>query len=377
MRALTGARIFTGDRFLEQYAVLIDGDTIAGVASAAEVPADMDREVLHGGLLAPGFVDAQVNGGGGVLFNATPDAACLGKLAVAHGRHGSTALLPTFITDRPERMATAIEAARDAIAAGTPGIAGLHLEGPFLALSRKGAHDAALIRPLTDEDIDLLLETGIETVLLTVAAENATPRQIRRLTDGGVIVSLGHSDASYEVAMDAAEAGARGVTHLFNAMSQLGHRAPGLVGAALDHGGLWVGAIPDGVHVHPTALATAIRAKRGPARLFLVTDAMPPAGDPNDSFDLNGRKVTRRGAVLTLEDGTLAGSVLTMDAAVALAVATLGVPLDEALRMANLYPAEFLRLDRTRGRIAPGYRADLVHLDAALAAQKVWIGGVA
>ncbi len=375
MRALTGARIFTGDRFLEHHAVLIDGGTIAGVAPSAELPADIAREALQGGLLAPGFVDAQVNGGGGVLFNATPDAAALGQLAAAHGRHGSTALLPTFITDRPERMQTAIEAARDALAARTPGIAGLHLEGPFLAVARKGAHDPDLIRPLTDADVDLLLDTGIDSLLLTVAAENATPRLIRRLTDGGVIVSLGHSDASYEVAMDAAEAGARGVTHLFNAMSPLGHRAPGLVGAALDHGGLWVGAIPDGIHVHPTALATAIRAKRGPARLFLVTDAMPPAGDPNDSFDLNGRKVTRRGAVLTLEDGTLAGSVLTMDAAVAFTVANLGVPLDEALRMASLYPAQFLRLDRTRGRIAPGYRADLVHVDAALAAQRVWIAG--
>jgi N-acetylglucosamine-6-phosphate deacetylase len=375
MQALAGARIFTGDRFLEQHAVLLDGDTIAGVAPTAELPADLERVALAGGILAPGFVDAQVNGGGGVLFNATPDAASLAKLAAAHARHGSTALLPTFITDRPERMALAIAAASEAIAAGTPGIVGLHLEGPFLAASRKGAHDPALIRKLTDADVDLLLGTGIETLLLTLAAENATPRLIRRLTDGGAIVSLGHSDASYEVAMEAAEAGARGVTHLFNAMSPLGHRAPGLVGAALDHCGLWVGLIADGIHVHPAALATAIRAKRGPARLFLVTDAMPPAGDPNDSFDLNGRKVTRRGGVLTLADGTLAGSVLTMDAAVAFTVDRIGVPLDEALRMASLYPAQFLRLDGTRGRIAPGYRADLVHLDATLAAQKTWQNG--
>jgi N-acetylglucosamine-6-phosphate deacetylase len=161
MQALAGARIFTGDRFLEQHAVLLDGDTIAGVAPTAELPADLERVALAGGILAPGFVDAQVNGGGGVLFNATPDAASLAKLAAAHARHGSTALLPTFITDRPERMALAIAAASEAIAAGTPGIVGLHLEGPFLAASRKGAHDPALIRKLTDADVDLLLDTGI------------------------------------------------------------------------------------------------------------------------------------------------------------------------------------------------------------------------
>jgi len=374
LTALIGARVFTGDRFLDGHAVLLDGDAIAGVAPLADLPAELPREALAGGVLAPGFIDVQVNGGGGVLFNASPDAASLGRLAVAHARHGSTALLPTFITDRPEHMQKAITAAQAAIAAQSPGIVGLHLEGPFLSLARKGAHDPALIRQITDADVDLILGIGIAPLLLTVAPENASPRLIRRLAEGGVIVSLGHSDASYEVAMAAAEAGARGVTHLFNAMSQFQHRAPGMVGAALDHGGLWGGIIADGHHVHPVALATALRAKRGPARLFLITDAMPLAGDPRDVFELNGRTVTRRAGALTLEDGTLAGSDLTMDAAVAFAVRHLGVPFDEALRMASVYPAEFLRLPR-RGRIVPGYHADLVHLDDTLAAQKVWIAG--
>jgi N-acetylglucosamine-6-phosphate deacetylase len=296
-------------------------------------------------------------------------------MASAHARFGSTALLPTFITDRPERMALAIAAARTAIDEHASGIAGLHLEGPFLSVARKGAHDPSLIRPMTEDDVARILATGIETLLLTVAPETVPPHLIRRLTDGGVIVSLGHSDASYEVAMEAADAGARGITHLFNANSQLQHRAPGMVGAALAHGGLWCGIIADGHHVHPAALSAALRAKRGPGRLFLVTDAMPLAGDPADVFFLNGRKVTRRDGRLTLDDGTLAGSDLTMDAAVAFTVANLGVPLGEALRMASLYPAEFLRLDRRRGRIAAGYRADLVHLDTALAAKSVWIGG--
>jgi N-acetylglucosamine-6-phosphate deacetylase len=373
--ALTGARVFTGDRFLDDHAVLLDGATIAGLAPLAGLPADMPREALDGGVLAPGFIDAQVNGGGGVLFNATPDAAALARMAAAHARHGTTAMLPTFITDRPDRMQMAIAAACEAIAAGTPGIAGLHLEGPFLSVARKGAHDPALIRPIAEADVDLLLATGVAPLLLTVAPENAAPALIRKLADAGVIVSLGHSDCDYDIAMAAAAAGARGITHLFNAMSQLQHRGPGMVGAALDHGALWGGIIADGIHVHPAALATALRAKRGPARLFLITDAMPLAGSAEEVFFLNGRKVTRHHGMLTLEDGTLAGSDLTMDAALAFTVAQLGVPLDEALRMASLYPAQFLRLDDRRGRIAPGYRADLVHLDAALAARRVWIGG--
>ena len=372
--ALLGARLFTGERFLDDHAVLLAGGRIAGVVPIAELPADLPREALSGGVLAPGFVDAQVNGGGGVLFNATPEVPALARMAAAHARHGTTAMLPTFITDTPAHMRRAIEAARAAIAAGTPGIAGLHLEGPFISLARKGAHDSALIRPLTEADVAQLLAIGIAPLVLTVAAEAAPAPLIRRLAEGGVIVSLGHSDASYDAAMTAAEAGARGITHLFNAMSQLEHRGPGMVGAALDHGGLWVGMIADGIHVHPVALRTALRAKRGPARLFLITDAMPLAGSDEDVFELNGRRVTRRNGRLTLEDGTLAGSDLTMDAAVAFAVRNLGVPLEEALRMASLYPAAFLRLS-DRGRIAPGCRADLVHLDDALAVRRVWIGG--
>jgi N-acetylglucosamine-6-phosphate deacetylase len=295
---------------------------------------------------------------------------------LAHARHGSTGLLPTFITDRPDRRVEAVAAIREAIAAKAPGILGIHLEGPFLATARKGAHDPGLIRPLTDGDVDALLDSGIDKVLLTVAAENASPRQIRRLADGGIIVSLGHSAASYEMAAAAADAGARGVTHLYNAMSPLEHRAPGLVGAALDHGGLWAGFIADGHHAHPAALRIALRAKQGPARLFLVSDAMPPAASLGTTFALNGRTVTMRDGKLTLEDGTVAGSVLTMDQAVKYAVDHLHQPLTEALRMASLYPAQFLRLDRDRGRIAPRFVADMVLLGDDLSVRRVWIAGV-
>ena len=373
--ALTGARIFTGERFLDGHSVLVEAGTIAAVMPDDAVPTNIAHTTLGGGILAPGFVDAQVNGGGGFLVSGAVDVPTLAGLCAAHGRHGSTSLLPTLITDRAEAMVQALAAIRAAIAAEVPGVAGIHLEGPFLSAARKGAHDPALIRTLTDGDVDLILGSGIETVLLTVAAENAAPRLIRRLAEGGVIVSLGHTDASYEMAMAAADAGARGITHLFNAMSPLQHRAPGVVGAALDHGGLWAGIIADGHHVHPAALDVALRAKRGPSRLFLVTDAMPPAGDPADVFFLNERRVERRQGMLTLEDGTLAGSDLTMDAALRYSIEHLGLGLPEALRMASLYPAQFLRLDQRIGRIALNYRADLVHLGDDLRTKAIWIAG--
>ncbi len=375
LQALRGARIFTGEHFLDGHVVLVDGDRVLDVRPTADVPSGYARHDLGGGTLAPGFIDAQVNGGGGVLFNETRTAEGVAAIARAHARHGTTGLLPTFITDCGDRRAEAVAAVRAAVATGVPGILGIHLEGPFLAPARKGAHDPGLIRPMTDTDVEALLGTGLRTVLLTVAAEAVSPSQIRRLSEGGVIVSLGHSDVPYETAAAAADAGARGVTHLFNAMSQLGHRAPGLVGATLNHGGLWAGLIADGHHVHPAALRVALRAKQGPARLFLVSDAMPPAGSGGDTFTLSGRTVTRRDGRLTLADGTLAGSDLTIDRAVRFAVEHLHQPLAEALRMASLYPAQFLRLDAARGRIAPGFAADMVLLDNNLMVRAAWIAG--
>ncbi len=373
--ALTGPRLYTGERFLDDHALLIDQDIIAAILPRAALPPDVEVQTQGPGLLVPGFIDAQVNGGGGVLFNATPTPAALARLAHAHARYGTTALLPTFITDDSTGMVAAVEAVRAAIAQAIPGVIGIHLEGPFLAQSRKGAHDPSLIRSLTEADANALLTTGLQTVLLTLAPETVPTALISKLAAGGIIVSLGHTEATYDVAMAAADAGACGVTHLFNAMSPFSHRAPGVVGAALTHGGLWGGIIADGHHVHPAALATALRAKRGPAKLFLVTDAMPTAGHTEGAFHLNGRLVTRQNGVLTLEDGTLAGSDLTMDAALRFAVANLGVGLDEALRMASLYPAQFLGLDRARGRLAPGFRADIVHLSPDLAVEQVWISG--
>ena len=379
MQAISAPRLFDGQTFHDRAAVLVDRGHIAAITPLDRLPPDVPVDRVRG-LLAPGFVDAQVNGGGGVLLNDAPEAAAMATIAAAHRPFGTTAILPTLITDRPGAATAAIAGAVEAVAAGGA-VAGLHLEGPHLAPARKGTHLAGLMRPMSDADLAELVAAAraLPALLLTVAAEQVTPDQVRALVTAGATVSLGHTDCTMDQAAALFAAGATGVTHLFNAMSGLGHRAPGLVGAALDAPQVWAGIIADGVHVDPAALRIALRAKRGPGWLFLVTDAMALVGSDRDSLALNGRTIRRQAAPgtvsrLTLEDGTLAGSDLDMATAVRFAVQVLEVPLDEALRMASLYPATFLRLS-DRGRIAPGCRADMVLLDQDLQVQRVWVGG--
>jgi N-acetylglucosamine-6-phosphate deacetylase len=374
--AIVGADIFDGERRHAGSALLIDDGRILDILSPDALPPDAEVTRLDGGLLAPGFIDAQVNGGGGVMLNDDPAPDTMAAIAGAHRRFGTTALLPTLITDTAAASAAAIAAAAIAVSVH-PGVIGLHLEGPHLAPARKGAHVPDLMRPLTEADVDQFIAAreAIGVLMVTMAVEQAPPALIRRLADAGVIVSLGHSNAGYDDAMRAIQAGARCVTHLFNAMSGLGHRAPGLVGAALDSPTVWCGVISDGHHVHPAALSAAIRAKRVPGRCFLVTDAMSTVGSAGDGFVLNGRLARRREGRLELDDGTLAGSDIDMASSVRFAVERLAVPVDEALRMASLYPAVVLRTDDLRGRIAPGLQADLVWLDRSLRVLGTFIAG--
>lgn len=363
--ALTGARVFDGSAMRDASAVLIRDGKVVDLVPETAIPSDAQRRDLAGGVLAPGFIDLQVNGGGGVMLNDGPSPERMAAIAAAHRPFGTTALLPTLITDRDAVTGAAISAAAEALGR-IPGIIGLHLEGPHLAPARKGAHPAELMRPLDAADADRLIAAreAVGVLLVTVAVEQAAPAIIRRLADGGVIVSLGHSDAAYDAARAAFDAGARSATHLFNAMSQLGSRDPGLVGAVLATSHVWAGIIADGHHVHPETLRAAVAAKRGPGRLYLVTDAMASVGMEGDSFLLHGRTVHRQGGRLTLPGGTLAGADVDMASCLRYAAQTLGLGLEEALRMASLYPAELIG-DASRGRIAPGARADFVHLDAA------------
>ncbi|WP_010140148.1 N-acetylglucosamine-6-phosphate deacetylase [Oceanicola sp. S124] len=361
------ARLFDGQHWHENAALRIEAGRVVEVCPAADPQVDM---------LVPGFVDLQVNGGGGVQFNEAPTPEALAQIVEAHRAGGTTALLATLITDTPGITAAAIAATRAARAAGQEGLAGLHLEGPHLDPRRKGTHAPGLIRPMEQGDLDAILAAAPDCghLLVTLAPEAATAQQIAALVAGGVQVSLGHSDCTAEEASLAFAAGASMVTHLFNAMSQLGHRAPGLVGAALAAPSVHVGLIADGFHVADIAMQVALRGKAGPGRVFLVSDAMAATGSELTQITLNGRTIHRAGGRLTLADGTLAGADITLLDAVRYCHYQLGLALDEALRMAALYPAEAAGL-AGKGHLGRGADADFLLMDKDLRLTSLWVAG--
>ena len=375
--AVSGAQIFDGQVRHDDAALLIEFGMVSAIVPAGDVPAHAEQVQLSGGSIVPGFVDLQVNGGGGVLFNNDPSLAGIRTICAAHAKFGTTALLPTLITDTVAVNIAAIAAGHSAAEQAVPGFIGLHLEGPHLSLARKGTHDPALIRPMDDSDLARLVaaRAALPNLIVTVAPETVTTDQIAALAQAGIVVSLGHSDAGFAAATAAYAAGATMATHLFNAMSQLGNREPGMVGAALHGEPVHVGLIADGIHVHPAAIELALRAKAGPGRIFLVTDAMSQTGTDLTELTLNGRTITRSGGALRLADGTLAGADLDMIDAVAFMHTTIGLPFDEAIRMASLYPAQALGIAETHGHLAPGAVASFVHLDAGHRVLATWIGG--
>lgn len=338
-------RIFDGTRLLDGHAIRFEDGRATAFGPEAQVTGGEVID-LAGDILAPGYTDLQVNGGDGVMFNDDPSVETLRRIAAAHRRLGVAHLLPTLITDTPEITRAAIAAAIEAIRQGVPGIAGLHLEGPHLSVARKGAHDPALIRPMEETDLRELLAAAhaLPVLKVTFAPENVTPEQVTRLAGAGILISLGHTDAPYDTCRRYIDAGARCVTHLFNAMSQLGNREPGLVGAALASGAVSAGLIADAVHVHPQAIRTALAAKTGPGRIFLVSDAMAVAGTDVTEFTLNGRPIHRRDGILTLSDGTLAGADLDLTTAIRVMVHKVGVTPDDALQAAISTPAALIGL---------------------------------
>ncbi|MGF9694338.1 N-acetylglucosamine-6-phosphate deacetylase [Rhizobium sp. 0TCS1.26] len=375
--AVTGGRIFDGTQILDGSALLVQDGKIESIVAEALVPADLERVDARGSLVVPGFVDLQVNGGGGVLFNNRPTLEGIATICSAHARFGTTALMVTLITDTPEVRDTAIAAGAKAHRQGVPGYLGLHLEGPHLSLARKGTHDPALIRPMEATDL-AALQSGYGTfghALTTIAPESVTVEQVRALREGGYVVSLGHTDCGAATAFSYLHAGATMATHLFNAMSQMGNREPGMVGAMLAAGQASCGLIADGFHVDPLAMGVALRAKAGPGRIFLVTDAMSTIGTDDDGFELNGRRVYRRDGRLTLADGTLAGADIDMLSCVRFVHHRLDRPLTEALNMASLYPAEAIGAT-SKGRLAEGMDADFLLLSQDLELLSTYIGGV-
>lgn len=372
--ALVNARVLADDALHDDLAVVIEDDRIAMVCDATALPPGCAQRDLGGCTLLPGFVDVQVNGGGGVLFNNAPTVDTLRRIAEAHRRFGTTGLLPTLISDDVAVMRAAIAAVREAIATGVPGILGIHLEGPYLAAVRKGTHDAGRFRVPDEDEIALAASLDNGVTLLTLAPECVPDATLRTFAARGVVLCAGHTAATYEQTRAGLDAGIRGFTHLYNAMTPLQGREPGVVGAALEDRDSWCGIIVDGHHVHAAALRVALAAKpRG--KLVLVTDAMPPVGADDPSYTLYGETITVQDGVLRNAAGALAGSALDMASAVRNTVAWLGVTLEEAARMASTYPAEWIGQGDRLGRIAPGYRADLVLLDDDMRVIETWIGG--
>jgi N-acetylglucosamine-6-phosphate deacetylase len=371
--ALCNARVMLPSGLRDDVCVVIDGGAIRAVSSSP--PPDAHIVDCAGKLLLPGFIDTQVNGGGDRLFNDDPSVETIATIAAAHRRFGTTGLLPTLISDDLSVVEAGIAAVDAAIEAGVPGVLGIHVEGPFLSPRRHGIHLESKLRAFDDAAIDLLTSARRGRTLVTLAPERATPEQIARLVEAGVIVAAGHSDAAYETVRAAIDAGLTGFTHLFNAMSQLANRAPGMVGAALEDEATYAGLIVDGHHVHPATMRVAVRAK-GAERLMLVTDAMPTVGGSAESFILQGRPIHLEGDMLKSADGVLAGSTLTMAAAVANMIAEGRVPLRQAVAMATATPAAFLGLGDVRGAIAAGFAADLVLIDDDFAVRETWIAGI-
>ena len=374
--ALVNGRILAGEGIVNGQTVLLTDGRIEAITLAADPRCrDAASVDLEGQLLLPGFIDVQVNGGGGVLFNDDPSLESICAIGAAHRQFGTTGFLPTLISDDLDTIAQAIAAVQSSLDAHRPGALGIHIEGPFLNWARRGVHDPKHLRRLDNGVISMLRSLRGGRTVLTLAPEMTTSDMISQLAAGGILISAGHSDASYAQTAAAIAHGVRGFTHLFNAMAPLTPREPGIVGAALYDANTWCGIIVDGHHVDPVMLKLALRCKRHD-RFMLVTDAMPPVGSPATSFVLQGRTIHVVAGVCRDENGTLAGTGLDMATAVRNTVNLLGLSIDEAARMASEYPAAFLGLEHELGRIAPGYRANLVLLDDELRVRRTWVEGI-
>jgi N-acetylglucosamine-6-phosphate deacetylase len=375
--ALVNGRILAGKGVESGRTLLLSGSRIEALVDPGDSRCREAAIVdIEGQLLLPGFIDVQVNGGGGVLFNDDPNPETIQAIGAAHRRFGTTGFMPTLISDDLETIGRAIDAVQSALDAGMPGVLGIHIEGPFLNSARRGVHDSRHLRLLDAGLVSLLSRLRAGRTIVTLAPEMTTPDMVAKLTAAGILVSAGHSDASYAETAAAIAQGLRGFTHLFNAMARLEPRDPGIVGAALYDENTWCGIIVDGHHVDPIMLKLALRCKRHD-RFMLVTDGMPAVGSDQPSFVLQGRTIRVVDGICRDENGTLAGTALDMAAAVRNTVSLLGLDIAEAARMASQYPAEFLGLGHELGRIAPGYRANLVQMDDEFKVCRTWIEGAA
>jgi N-acetylglucosamine-6-phosphate deacetylase len=372
--AIAADRIFDGQRWHDNALIVIDRGMVQCIAPRSQRAGEWPIDVMPPGtLLAPGFIDLQVNGGGGVLLNDDPTPDAMRAIARAHRKYGTTSCLPTLISDTRAKATAAIAAAK--LLDGTDGILGLHLEGPFISPSRPGIHRSDRILTATRDDLDWLEElSAVGSSMVTLAPECVPAGFVKTLAASGIRVSVGHSEATPDTLIRAIDDGLSGVTHLFNAMPAMSAREPGIVGVALTDERLTVGIIVDGIHVDPLVVRAAFAAK-GRSNIALVSDAMPTVGTEQDHFELMGRQIQLRNGRLVSESGTLAGAHLDLASAVKNAVTLAGISLDDALRAASLVPARFLGIEQHRGTLSAGARADIVALTGNLDVLATWIAG--
>jgi len=371
--SLSSPRVFDGDTFLDDHGLVIRDGVVAALLPSSQLPRDVPTEAFDAGILAPGFIDLQVNGGGDVLFHNSPDIASLQNMVLAHRRLGTTAMLPTILSGDRQLRDTAIETVT-ALSLEEPGVLGIHIEGPWFAPQKHGAHDSSALASPTQIEIEAICNAPCRC-MLTLAPEVVGENSLQQLTEAGVIVTAGHSQATAEQIDAAQRLGLAGVTHLYNAMNHTRARAPGTVGAALTNDGLWASLIADGHHVHPSLIKLALRSKPS-GKLLLVSDAMATVGGKAASFELYGEQIRLLDGKLVNKQGALAGSAIALVDAVRHLHFDVGLPLHESLRMASLYPAEAIGVQHSLGRLREGYRADIVLLDALLTPQQVWAAGI-
>ncbi|WP_241630321.1 N-acetylglucosamine-6-phosphate deacetylase [Rosenbergiella nectarea] len=361
MYALTEGRIFSGSQIFDNHALVIDGETIVAICPIADLDTTIERRSVAGGYIAPGFIDLQLNGCGGVQFSEQLSALSLETLHQMQRTNeasGCTSFLPTLITSSDEMMKQAVDTLHRWLESHPHQALGLHLEGPWLNKEKKGTHDAALIRSPTPEMVNFLCENAAVISKITLAPECVPQSVIKQLVAAGIVVSIGHSNATYEQAMAGFDAGITFATHLYNAMPLPAGRAPGVIGAVFDSPSVYCGMIADGHHVHFASLRTAQKIKQ--AQAILVTDATAPAGADIDHFTFAGKTIYYKDGLCVDDQGTLSGSALTMIEAVKNSVEYLGIPLDEALRMASLYPARAINVERKLGSLQAGKIANIV-----------------
>ncbi len=361
--ALNHCTLYTGRRVLQNHALIVDGNRILDLVPEAQLPSDLPCLDGQGRTVAPGFIDLQLNGCGGVMFNDDITADTLKTMHRTNLQSGTTSFLPTLITTTDQAMEVSMALVAQYRQQQPYQVLGLHLEGPYLNAKRGGIHSQAYIRAADRAMINHIAQAGPEVVkLVTLAPEVVSSEHIRQLAEAGILVSAGHSEASFEEALVGFEAGVSMVTHLFNAMSGWQGRSPGLVGAALSQADVYAGVIVDGHHVHYSSVGLAHRVKQD--HLVLVTDATPPVGTTLESFVIGGQEVFYRDGKCVSADGTLGGAALTLIAAIENCVRRVGIPLAEALRMATLYPARAIGVDHQLGLLSPGYQANIALFDA-------------